>query len=447
MSSRLVVYVGPTVSTHAVKQVLPDALVLPPIRRGNLYRDRLLGFTTFLILDGVFFERLAISPREVVDVVQDGGRVFGASSMGAIRAAECWPAGMVGIGSIYRLYRRGSLASDDEVAVAFSPRTPFEATTMPLVNVRFAARQATRAGLLPRPHAEQLIRAAAGLHFSDREWQAILDAAQVDDPDQRLASFFHAHDLKRRDALRALTVMAARVDIDGVARPARSRLSRVLADREPREAPTYRFDSRTRVEFGDIWRWIIASGIYRRYASTVGISAPLHSRAANDTRDVDDEAEACAHATDEANLPLTIDRDALARTLQRSRSTPLVLHAMIDDPSHALHVWAAMAAAGDTQAVVLRFIALSRAAAWARQQSIVPGAAHVQLAQAEMADNHGFRSWSDLQCALQDDSSIWATVSAACVELALAKRIREDLFAPGAAVPNSAFASAAPGPS
>ena len=54
-------------------------------------------------------------PSEVVAALRDGARVLGAASMGAIRAAECWPAGMQGVGAVYSLYRLGVISDDDEV--------------------------------------------------------------------------------------------------------------------------------------------------------------------------------------------------------------------------------------------------------------------------------------------------------------------------------------------
>jgi hypothetical protein len=96
-----IVYVGPTLSVEAVQRAYPGCIIRPPIRRGDLYRDRMLRGAVFLILDGVFFQDEAISPREILDVIADGAMVVGASSMGALRAAECWPMGMRGVGSIY----------------------------------------------------------------------------------------------------------------------------------------------------------------------------------------------------------------------------------------------------------------------------------------------------------------------------------------------------------
>ena len=43
--------------------------------------------------------------------------VFGASSMGALRASELDTLGMTGIGYCYEQYATGTIDSDDEVAV------------------------------------------------------------------------------------------------------------------------------------------------------------------------------------------------------------------------------------------------------------------------------------------------------------------------------------------
>ena len=110
-----VVYTGITLTAEDVHKVIPNARVRPPISRSDLYTDRIIGNSLFVIIDGVFQQREAISPREVIDVAMSGAIVVGASSMGALRAAECWPAGVRGVGSIYRLFRRGILDSDDEV--------------------------------------------------------------------------------------------------------------------------------------------------------------------------------------------------------------------------------------------------------------------------------------------------------------------------------------------
>ena len=53
--------------------------------------------------------------------MQAGIHVYGAASIGALRAAELDAFGMRGIGRIYEDFREGVLEDDDEVAVLHGP--------------------------------------------------------------------------------------------------------------------------------------------------------------------------------------------------------------------------------------------------------------------------------------------------------------------------------------
>jgi len=195
-----VVFVGPTCPQELIRAILPEALIAPPVRRGDLYRYRLLNFSVFVMFDGVFANQMAVSPREVVDVLHDGAAVIGAASMGALRAVDCGPAGAIGHGRIYRLFRRGALSSEDEVAVVFLPEGPFPVLSLALANVRFALRRAHRTGLLTASEAVTLVRAAETLHYQDRSWNAIAERAGSKLSPHQLAALGSC-DIKRDDAL------------------------------------------------------------------------------------------------------------------------------------------------------------------------------------------------------------------------------------------------------
>ena len=218
---RPIVYAGPTISADEVEARLPGCDVRPPVARGHLYDARKAGATTFLIIDGTFSHGFAVSPREVVDVITDGALVVGSSSMGAIRGAECWPAGMQGIGAVYRLYRIGALRSDDEVAVTTDPDAGYAATSLALVNVRHAARRARRAGVVDRAGESAIVAAAQALHFSQRRWSTILKASAIDGDHERIVGYLETCDLKLDDARRSLTTLARLIEAgDGPAAPA-----------------------------------------------------------------------------------------------------------------------------------------------------------------------------------------------------------------------------------
>src|SRR5204863_1523441 len=176
-SRPMIAFVGPSISRAEAAGLCPGLDLRPPVRRDDLYREREKGAWGFLIIDGVFMQEDAVSPREVADVLEDGALVVGASSMGALRAADCWPAGAQGVGLIYRLYRRGVLGSDEEVAVAVSTDGSDAAVSVPLVNVRYAVSRAVRRLLLDRAGARRIVEAAASIYYPERTWPQVLERA------------------------------------------------------------------------------------------------------------------------------------------------------------------------------------------------------------------------------------------------------------------------------
>jgi len=383
-----IVYAGPTVSATKVAQWLPSSCVMPPVRRGDLYRDRLLGYTTFLVIDGAFFDRPAVAPREIIDVIQDGAIVYGASSLGAIRAAECWPAGMRGVGSIYRLYRRGCLTSDDEVVVTFAAQRPHWATTVPLINVRYAAGRALRTGLLNEQDARRLVQAAGEMYFADREWSSILRGADLSARERELLPFLRAQDLKALDAVRSLRQLRAVWHASRTVPMRRVSVlnSGLLSKIESREfrGPRPPASPATRQR---LWRWLAASGQYRR------CTPETTSLAANQPSSV------------------ALLRALLVRKL--SRSSPLR---------------AALAAAVESETWHWHLRASQEAIARARSGRLQPGSAGTSIARQEVSHHHGFGTWTEMRTALAANATVWRAVRRAARDLALANCVRSDLF-------------------
>jgi hypothetical protein len=256
-----VVFLGPTCPPGDIRAILPGAFIVAPVARGDLYRYRMLGFSVFLILDGVFGNALAISPREVIDVIEDGAAVIGASSMGALRAADCRPAGAIGHGLVYRLYRRRALGSEDEVAVTFMAERPWPALTQSLVNMRIALRRARRAGVLARGEACALEEASLELPFADRTWHAAAARAGLT-LSNAAREFLSACDVKREDALSCCRWLARKLESGGItAGPRRNPsapVGRMLEQRERGVDPLDGADpAQVRVAFR---AWLSVSG-------------------------------------------------------------------------------------------------------------------------------------------------------------------------------------------
>src|SRR5581483_7019006 len=142
------VFVGPTVSLDEARAEL-DAVYLPPTAQGDVYRVARSRPWAIGIVDG-YFERVpSVWHKEVLWAMAQGVHVYGSASMGALRAAELEPFGMVGVGRIFERYRDGDLEEDDAVAVAHGPaETGFRPLSEALVNVQSTLAAAMTASVL-----------------------------------------------------------------------------------------------------------------------------------------------------------------------------------------------------------------------------------------------------------------------------------------------------------
>lgn len=197
------VYLGPSLPLERAREIL-DAEYRPPIRRGDLPRDLAAGFRVFGIVDGVFHQDLSVSVREIRRAIEAGAKLYGSSSMGALRAAETYPLGMEGVGEIYRWYREEVVDSDDEVALTFDPETG-RPLSLPLVNVRATLREALSRGSLERGVHDAILNATVALPFPRRNPENIrlaLHEAGMREAGERAHAVLSRDgvDLKARDA-------------------------------------------------------------------------------------------------------------------------------------------------------------------------------------------------------------------------------------------------------
>ena len=116
-----VVFLGPSLPRPEARSILA-ADCRPPAGQGDVFRAALDGPPAIALMDGIFRDAPTVRHREILWALARGIPVFGASSMGALRAAELDRQGMIGTGLIYRWYRRYALLPDDAVAVTHGPR-------------------------------------------------------------------------------------------------------------------------------------------------------------------------------------------------------------------------------------------------------------------------------------------------------------------------------------
>jgi len=149
LAAKPVVFLGPTLRAAEAASIL-DATYLPPAAQGDVVRAvQRYGPSCIVIIDGAFQSVPAVRHREILWALHKGIPVVGAASMGALRAAELDRHGMVGVGEIYRWYRRFAFAPDDWVAVLHEPvEFGSQPLTIAHVDLRKTVRKARRNGLI-----------------------------------------------------------------------------------------------------------------------------------------------------------------------------------------------------------------------------------------------------------------------------------------------------------
>jgi hypothetical protein len=175
----VVVFVGPTVDRTTVLSHI-DAIVRGPVSCGEVYEVSRHKPSAIAIVDGYFDRVPSVWHKEILWAMAEGIPVFGASSMGALRAAELSQFGMVGVGAIYEAYHNGELEDDDEVAVAHGPvEAEFRAASEAMVNVRATLRAADASQVIGPETASRLVALAKARFYADRSYAALLKDAEM----------------------------------------------------------------------------------------------------------------------------------------------------------------------------------------------------------------------------------------------------------------------------
>lgn len=214
------VFVGPTLDLAQAKAAHSTVDFHPPIKHGDIFRLGPRSGDTLLIIDGLYHQSFALRHKELLHVLQQGVRVIGAASIGALRAAELDRFGMVGIGSVYLSYKSGAITGDDEVAVGQGPAPMYAATSIPLVNLRAMILVAESAGVVDRAEGLRTLELVREIYYPQRSQAALerLSESPHIDKDaarclrwicERLADDGDFGNVKRSDALEAFQAAEA----------------------------------------------------------------------------------------------------------------------------------------------------------------------------------------------------------------------------------------------
>ena len=219
--TRTFLFAGPTLP-DAATTISPDRIsVLPPIAAGDLFLLSPVPGDRVGIVDGYFHQARSIPHKEILTFLAEGVHVLGASSMGALRAAELHRFGMTGIGAIYADFVHRRIEADDEVAVVHGPaESGYRAMSEALVNIRATLLGAQQAGIITSEQRQRLIAGQVRTPYQERSFRALVEMAGDVLPADRLAALGDfcrrsAVNLKRHDAL----LLVGQLQADGARSP------------------------------------------------------------------------------------------------------------------------------------------------------------------------------------------------------------------------------------
>lgn len=203
----IVIYTGLSLSFEDARNML-DAEYLPPVKRGDICdllkkRDdiEIIG-----IIDGLFHQSPAVAHKEILEALKRGITVVGGSSMGALRACELYPYGMIGVGNIFEDYKNGVIESDDDVAVSLNPEN-YEQMSESWINMKYNFEFAVNDNIITRKQCNELLKISKELYYPKRSFEYVIKKSSLSDEIKtQLINYIRSidYDVKTEDAKKVI---------------------------------------------------------------------------------------------------------------------------------------------------------------------------------------------------------------------------------------------------
>jgi hypothetical protein len=222
----IIIFLGPSLSHESAKKILPEAEFRPPAKKGDLLRLAANPNLSMVgLVDGVFLQDYPPTPIEVYQLAMRKDVTFaGAASLGALRAVELEKFGMIGIGKVFELYKKGKIDADDEVAVTFGSEDKddgsrdFRIQSEAMIDIRYNLFLAHKKGVISQGTKKVIAKVAKKIYFPYRNYADIIDEAGQKYPElrQEIEAFrtyikSNRTSLKQKDAIKLLEFFKARI--------------------------------------------------------------------------------------------------------------------------------------------------------------------------------------------------------------------------------------------
>lgn len=201
------IFVGPSLSPHFTLKATPQLAFYPPARKGDIALAA-ESHRHILLIDGLMIYDYPPSPREIVSVLEEGTSVWGAASLGALRAVELGALGMQGFGWVFDAFRTGKVNADDELLCLLD--RDFQALTVPLINVRYGIECAAATDTSARDWGYEALTSLRKVYFEDRTVECVEKILTEHGCSERLLLriLSPTSNIKRKDALAAIRLFA-----------------------------------------------------------------------------------------------------------------------------------------------------------------------------------------------------------------------------------------------
>lgn len=199
----IIVYTGLSISFSEAEKIL-NAKYKPPIKRGDLTEllENEEDIDIIGIIDGLFHQSPAVSHKEILKALNNNITVVGGASMGALRACELYPYGMIGVGNIFEDYKNGVIESDDDVAVSLNPET-YEQLSDSWINMKYNFSKACEDDIIKKEEMDELLLTSKNIYYPKRSFEYVINKSNINnDKKNSLNEYLRKNkfDVKHEDA-------------------------------------------------------------------------------------------------------------------------------------------------------------------------------------------------------------------------------------------------------
>ncbi len=212
LTNDIVIFSGLSLKQHEIHQKIPTSIFMPPACQGDLVR----AFNEYkpnqiVLIDGFFESTPSVWHKDILYLISKGVRVYGSSSMGALRASELHEFGMIGHGAIFEKYKAGEIEDDDEVAVFYGPKEiNYPSLSEAMVNIRSTVNYVISLKLISDQLGQEIIDTAKSMFYKTRTYNNILELMDVSEHTRESSKKIleeNRIDQKKNDAISLLEII------------------------------------------------------------------------------------------------------------------------------------------------------------------------------------------------------------------------------------------------